>query len=428
MEYYRRRSLPFFGGLSVFVAVLMMAVPGFSQERRSAVFTPFISRLAVEGRNNLIRLTWADSRDAQGPVYVYRSKTPIDETRIAALENPVEVPYGVQSYIDEGEAQTTYYYYIAAGNAAGEAYQVVLPGINTISITLGAAADPGLSSPATGRSRNPNRRAELTGLEAKTQGDSVVITFRLGNSVQSGVVLYRSVQPITQYGDLRNAVIVRSGITPPFVDYPVPGIPYYYAAVFEDDLEAGQVEINSGENATVLPVELPAGQYRVGLPGAGGAIRSMPLPRISVHAAAPWTEGLAEIPPALPLSVEAAKVVADIGAPPRLFRKPAATPRAFSQDLRNASERGEDDALRSIVQGSFSQWDWTSCREELLRFLALPHGDQTEARARFYLGQAYYFSGLLREALFEFLAIQSAYPQESAEWVDAALNLLADQR
>ncbi|MDR3160417.1 MAG: hypothetical protein LBU28_02245, partial [Spirochaetaceae bacterium] len=62
MEYYRRRSLTFFGGLGVLVAAVTLAVPAFSQEGRSAVFTPFISRLTAEGRNNLIRLTWTDSR------------------------------------------------------------------------------------------------------------------------------------------------------------------------------------------------------------------------------------------------------------------------------------------------------------------------------------------------------------------------------
>jgi TolA-binding protein len=147
-----------------------------------------------------------------------------------------------------------------------------------------------------------------------------------------------------------------------------------------------------------------------------------------VYTAAPWTDGLSEIPPAIPLSEEAAKAVADIKAPSRLSRRPAKSPRAFSQDMQSTPDRGEDYALRTIVQGPFSKWDWPKSREELLRFLALPHNDQTEARARFYLGQVYYFSGLPRDALFEFLFIQSSYPWESAEWVGAVLNLLADQK
>jgi hypothetical protein len=426
MEYYRPRSLRFFGGLSSLVTALTLAVPAFSQEQQSAVFSPFISQLTVEGRNNLIRLTWTDSQDARGPVYVYRSQTPFDEPRIGTVGQPVEVPYGAQSYIDEGEAYTTYYYYVAASTINGEEYQVMLPTINTISISLEEVEGADFSRSSF--EWRPSSRPELSTLEAKNQGDSVVITYRIGNAVRSGVVLYRSVQPITQYRDLLKAVIVQSGLTSPFVDYPVPGIPYYYAVVFEDDLRAGQVGINGGVNATINPVEVPVGPYRVGLPGTAGTIRSMPLPLISVYSAAPWSDGLSEIPPAVPLSVEAAKAVADIKAPSRLSRRPAKSPRAFSQDLRSTPDRGEDYALRTIVQGPFSKWEWPRSREELLRFLALPHGDQAEARARFYLGQVYYFSGLPREALFEFLFIQSSYPHESFEWVGAVLNLFADQK
>jgi hypothetical protein len=412
----------FFGVLGVLAGALTLAVPAFSQAGRNAVFIPFISQLAAEVRNNLIRLTWADSRDARGPVYVYRSETPFDETRLGALRQPVEVPYGAQSYIDEGEAHRTYYYYIAASNAPGEEYQVMLPLINTVSVSVGATGGGGL--PASPEWR-PSPRPELSALEAKNQGDSVVITYRLGNAARSRVVLYRSVQPITRQGDLSNAVIVQSGITSPFVDYPVPGIPYYYGVFFEDDLRAGQAGINRGENTTVLPVEVPAGPYRVGLPGTAAPIRSMPLPLISVYTAAPWTDGLSEIPPAAPLSAEAAKAVADLRTP-RPSRRPSETPRAFREDMPDSPERGgEEAALRAIVQGPFSNWNWAGSREELLRFLSLPRSAQVEARARFYLGQAYYFSGLSREALLEFLSIQSSYPRESAEWVDAVLNLLA---
>jgi hypothetical protein len=426
MEYYRRRSLRLFGVLSVLVSALSLAVPAFSQAGKSAAFVPLISRLAAEVRNNLIRLTWIDSRDARGPVYVYRSETPFDETRLGALRQPVEVPYGVQSYIDEGEAHRTYYYYIVTSNTSGEEYQMMIPLINTVSIRAGEAGDPGLpASPEW----SPSRRPELSALEAKNQGDSVVITYRIGTAARSGVVLYRSVQPITRNRDLLNAVIVQSGITSPFVDYPVPGIPYYYGVFFEDDLRAGQVGINRGVNTTVLPVEVPVGPYRVGLPGTAPPIRSMPLPLISVYTAAPWTDGLSEVPPAAPLSVEAAKAVADIRTPSRPSRRvPEIPPKAFREDMPGSPEgEGEEAALRTIVQGPFSKRDWANSREELLRFLSLPRSAQVEARARFYLGQAYYFSGISREALFEFLSIQSSHPRESAEWVDAVLNLLAQQ-
>jgi hypothetical protein len=223
--------------------------------------------------------------------------------------------------------------------------------------------------------------------------------------------------------DLLNAVIVQSGISSPFVDYPVPGIPYYYAVVFGEDISGGNAALFPGYNATRTAVELPPGKYRVGLPEPQSEIRSMPLPLISLYTAVPGAEGLAETPAPSPLSPEAAKALGTIPAPrkrtPEIVRKK----RAFDQDL-EAPAGGEEYSLRSIVQGSFTRGDWKNTIEELLHYLSLPRSRTSEARARFYLGQAYYFSGAFREALFEFLFVQSYYPQEAGEWVQAGLAAL----
>ncbi|MDR1318069.1 MAG: hypothetical protein LBJ90_00460, partial [Treponema sp.] len=58
---------------------------------------------------------------------------------------------------------------------------------------------------------------------------------------------------------------------------------------------------------------------------------------------------------------------------------------------------------------------------ELVRYLSLPHSVNVEARARFYLGQTYYYTGKNREALIEFLFVQSWYPNEANEWIEATL-------
>jgi TolA-binding protein len=68
------------------------------------------------------------------------------------------------------------------------------------------------------------------------------------------------------------------------------------------------------------------------------------------------------------------------------------------------------------------KWEWEKTREELLRYLSLPRSETSEARARFYLGQVYYYTQDIREALFEFLMIQSQYPEEANEWIQATLE------
>jgi hypothetical protein len=262
----------------------------------------------------------------------------------------------------------------------------------------------------------------ISAIEARIEGDSVIISYKTADTAKNAV-LYRGVRPMERIEDLLNAVIVQSGISSPFVDYPVPGIPYYYAVVFGEDISGGRAVLRPGYNTTRTAAEVAPGQHRVGLPEPQREIRSMPLPLISLYTAVPGAEGLGEPPPPAPLSPEAAKAVGSIQTPER--RAPAAVrrKRAFDQDL-EVPAGGEEYSLRSIVQGSFTKGDWKNSIEELLRYLSLPRSRASEARARFYLGQAYYFSGAPRKALFEFLFVQPLYPEEAREWVQASLAAL----
>ncbi|MDR1565947.1 MAG: hypothetical protein LBS48_01530, partial [Treponema sp.] len=262
----------------------------------------------------------------------------------------------------------------------------------------------------------------INGLEAAADGEGIIITFSAGMPGKK-VVLYRSVQPLKQTMDLVGAVIVHNDAPSPLTDYPVPGIPYYYAAILEEDLTRGTAGIYPGRNATVKAVEVPAGQGRIGLAGPDRDIRSMPLPMISVTAAVPATDAFGETPVQAALSAEAAKALEDVP----VSQKKAASekqPRAFSRDLDDSPRGGEDYALSAVVQGSFANRDWEACVDELKRYLSLPRSGESEARARFYLGQCYYFLGQFREGLFEFLSARPFYPAESPEWIQASLNAL----
>ncbi|MDR3167063.1 MAG: hypothetical protein LBT93_03890 [Treponema sp.] len=390
----------------------------FPQESPEArVFAPFVSRISAEVKNNLIRLSWIDSVDIRGPVYIYRSILPFDETHSPARIQPIEVPYGAQSYIDEQESSGTLYYYVAASDTSGQRYDIYLPYNNMVSVTLG-----NLPGQFEGRQNLSPAASGIFSLEAKVEEDRVVIRYRTVDGSKD-TVLYRSVRPITQTADLLNAVIVQSGVTTPFADYPVPGIPYYYAIIFEEELTTGQVGIFPGYNATITAVEIPAGRYRVGLPGSQEDIRSIPLPEISRYTTLSGANVFSD-PPPIELSAEAARAVAGLGAPKKSPSRPDKFSRVFAQDL-EAPAGGEDYTLRTIVQGPFIKQDWNSAREELIRFLSLPRSETSEARARFYLGQSYYFSGYPREALFEFLMMQSYHPEETGGWIQATLaNLI----
>jgi hypothetical protein len=329
---------------------------------------------------------------------------------------PVEVPYGAQSFIDETEDAVTVYYFVAASDGLGRRYDIVIPYNNTLEVSI-----TGLDLedvPPAAEQNPPPPRSGLFGLEANTENEGVFLSY---HTMEEGknTVLYRSVQPLRNTADLLRAVIIQSGPPAPFTDYPVPGIPYYYAVIFEEELLRGEVKIQPGQNATIRPVEIASGPGRTGLSGQEMPIRSMPLPLISVYNAIPGSDRYSEVPGAVPLGPGAAKALGNI--PNKTANPPQQkNPRVFSRDL-EAPAGGEEGPLRVIVQEFFAKRDWQGVREELLQYLSLPRSPLAEARARFYLGQAYYFSGHTRDALFEFLMVQSRYPEEANDWINAAL-------
>ncbi|MDR3191754.1 MAG: hypothetical protein LBT87_01670 [Treponema sp.] len=386
---------------------------------------PFVSRLEAEAKNNLIRLTWKDSPDARGPVYIYRSDTPFNSAQPGlGKPRPVETPYGVEYYIDEAESAGRIYYFVAASDESGKRYDTLLPGANSIAVDVSDILFP--ETPSFSDDPEPaGIRGGIYALETKVLGEEVSVSF-LTNFPGRNLVLYRSVRPITRTIDLLSAVIVQTGLSSPFTDYPVPGIQYYYAVIFEDELTRGKVGIYPGHNATEGPVEVKAGKGRVGLPGVKAEIRSMPLPLMSLEHAAPELEGLAEAPAEpVPLSPAVRRAVESL-IPPGPRPLPKKRPRAFSQDLDDEEAVGEEWALKTIVRDHFVGGDWENSCLELRRYLSRYHSAGIAARARFYLAQALYFSLSYREALREFLLVRDFFPQEANEWINASLAALAD--
>jgi len=382
------------------------SVPG------TTVFAPFVSRLQGEVRNNLVRLSWVDSPDVRGPVHIYRSDRPFEGTGPFHGARYIEIPYGIQSFIDEIENPGTIHYFAAASDGMGRSYEIPIVFTNSISVvvTSAAAPAPAVSRPAAERVLP----GEVSSMEAVVRGERVIITFTEGAG--RNVTLYRSSRPITRTQDLLGAAIIQTRIDSPYSDYPVPGIPYYYAVIAEDDLIRGAIEIIPGRNATRNPVEVLSGVTR------DRDIRAMPLPQISLQAAVPGMNAYNETPPPVQLSAEAAKALGSAPAQREVVLK---KPRVFARDMEIAAA-GDEHTLSSIVNGSFGAKNWGVARDELIRFLLLPRNPEITARARFYLGQCYYFLRQNREGLFEFLAVRDRYPAEAMDWIQASLDIMKD--
>ena len=391
----------------LWIIALFFALPCYSQN--TAVFAPFVTHLDAEIRNNLIRLSWKDSRDTQGPVYIYRSGTPLSGT--SSLPLPVEIPYGVGSYLDEAENPGDLYYYVVASDKEGKKYTVSIPYTNTLRVTVTPENMGLFGSPSTGGTGASVSRPSSQGIErlrAQVDGDQIILSFYGVDSARNPI-LYRSINPIRRPEDLLSALIIRQRVGSPYIDRPLPGVVYYYAIVYEEELTTGVLSLRQGSNVTGA-VEIPISSLN--------SSRDMPLPGISLSSTP-------EQPPAQ-LGLEASRVEAAIQQQgERKEIRPEAV--IFPEDLVSEGA-GEDFQLRSIVQDYFYPGDWERAEEEFGRFLELPRSKRNLAKAQFYLGQAFYFQDKRREALFSFLGAKDVYPVEVNFWIQTVLGDLSKNR
>jgi hypothetical protein len=387
---------------------------GAFSEETEAVFAPFVSHLEAELKNGFIRLTWEDSRNVTGPVFIYRSDTPFP---VSPLPPGTEVSYGAQSYVDEAERPGTFHYFAVSSDDRGRKYMIPIPYTNTVSITVNSGDVAFFLNSSREASGTPETAEKnIHSFKAEENNGRIVLSFEGGGK---NAVLYRSTRPMRTGEDLLQALIVGRGSSPPFIDYPVPGIPYYYAVVFEEDLNSGFITLSAGKNTTAEPVAVRRGQ-ETAEPAPDGRLRTVPLPPMSVESA---RNGLAPDLPSSPLSEEALRA-ARVLAGPASKTVPFREPGVFLEDVESSPSSGENGRLSQIVRGPFSSRKWEEAGEELRHFLSLPRPAAVESRSRFYLGQVYYFTGKPREALFEFLSARNIYPNEANPWINAVLARL----
>ncbi|MCL2251414.1 MAG: hypothetical protein FWC12_05800 [Treponema sp.] len=373
---------------------------------------PHITQIQVEARNNLIRLTWTDSPDARGPVYIFRSARPFGDF-IPANIRPVVVRYGEQYYIDDTEDMGNVYYFIAASDVSGRRYDLIIPRINSTSLNFipGEAADIYVAdTPVT----EPVTIEGISNIRAIQEGERVVIYFdSTGN--RRNIILYRSMQPIRQPQDLLNAVIVQSGISSGFIDYPVPDITWYYILIYEDEISSVSMEVKPGVNSTISPVRITAHQINE------RSLRPIPLPVLTIRSALP--EGfITDIAEQRQLGEVSVNMLRNTHIPDKLPMTQK-TPRIFAIDLQ-APTGGEESALFQILTDYFINFDWENARIGLQHYLSLPRSKEVEARARFYLGQTLYYTQKYREALMEFLTFKNVHLTEANHWIDAVLSAM----
>ncbi|HOT62049.1 MAG TPA: hypothetical protein PLU93_04240 [Treponemataceae bacterium] len=368
---------------------------------RSVPAPPIVSALSATVTGSQVKLAWVPNPEVDGESVILRHTEPITAANYQAAERVGSVSHVIAEYVDRLPDARSYYYAVLSRDSAGIPYEFFVPVSNSLLIAI-AAEGP----------LPPPERARFSGFDAMTRNEAVIVAYQASVKGKR-LVLYRSTSPLVSLASLAQAIVIASFTDSgsPYVDYPVPGVPYYYAIIDEDELLSGSARFVPGENTNRVPVEVPAYFASVSKRGPP-PVRPIPLPYLNpsrVASLAPRRFGSR--------TESMIRKLASARAP-----KPTQTrePYVFLSDL--TVETGEEYALRQVLEGFFRPRDWDGAIAAIGEFLSIRRSERTTARAHFYLGEALFFKGEHGRAILEFLLARDQYYNQSREWIQYALK------
>jgi len=385
----------------------------FGQAGKTDMFAPFVSRLRAVGGEHSVTLTWKGSTDLRASQLVFRCTQEISELNFAQAAPIASLGAGTESYVDYPPDQKTYFYAVLLQDEQKKLYQLFIPFRN---ITSAGAAIQSLAP-------EEDLAARITGLQAQRAADSVMVSFK-SSKADRELLLFRSTSPMRAPEDLLSAtspVALEAGTTR-YQDYPIPGVRYYYAVLDARLFKVGKTPLSAPDNTTLEAVQLPMGLGRIGLPVLS-SIRPLPLPYLLLSSGVEHGEPLTPFASTPPRGKEDLKPATRRALAELLASAPQReAPRMEVEILPldgAGSEGGEAYSLRAILQEELLKGDYRQAEELLAKFLSIRRGVEIEARAHFYLAQAFYFQGRIREAFLEFLLARDRYYLRVQSWLEA---------
>lgn len=383
----------------------------------SAVFAPYVSRLRIAMKDPLVKLTWQDPADPSGPIRIYRSTHEFAADTFADATLIGTAKPGVESFLDVPPHPGDYYYAVLMEKPGNGVYEVFVPFRN---VTVKPVA-------VTKTATDQQLAATVSGVSATATDNAVTIRFEASRPERT-LALYRSTSPILSTDALAGATQIQeisSGATAA-TDFPVPGIGYYYALVDTALLTSGSMSLVAGRNATDRPVEVPLGPRTIGIPTTTlPPRRTTPLPYLILQENIQNGSSLApslNVPASnVPLDQKSLDAVNKLVNGIHIASPRPLEPEVLAED-RVAADKGEEYTLKGIVGAQFSQRNWADTVKQLDNFLTLPLSQDVRARAQFYLGQAYYFQKMYKQAFLAFLLARNAYYTATRPWMDAILD------
>ncbi len=401
--------------------LLFSAIGGLAIAEETEIYAPFVSRLKAAVRGPQIKLSWKDSPDVKGTYLVYRATKEITSDNFKDATFVGSVESGSEYFIDSPAEKGEFFYAVVARTPEGKMFDVFIPFRNKTmkGIEIATVAE------------EKDLAATITGIKARIDQGKVEITFKTSRADRD-LILYRSTSPLLSADKLSLANVVsrlKSSDTLVY-DYPVPGIPYYYAIVDSKLLETGNVPLISGESASVAFVEIPLPAKKeetIVLPELPPSVkRPMPLPYFLLATEVGTgkdleTKASVGLPQAKQVSAETSKAIAALVEKTQPVRTAERIPEILDIDKALGGSK-EEYTLKTILDGSFARKDWKDTEKLLRNFLSLHLSDDMRIRARFYLGQALFYQERIRESVMEFLLASNRYYAETRPWIETLLR------
>ncbi len=406
--------------LPLIVMLLTVPVLCFSQAAAQPL-APFVSRLHAEVVDYQVKLTWKDAPDVKGTYLVYRGSQPLTADTLPKAQLLGEVASGVELYVDTPPDLSPYYYGVLLKDDSGKVYPLFIQFRNiTTSPTAVLVTAPENALAAT-----------VTAIKAVPAADGISVTFQ-STSAARDLILFRSTAPMNTLDDLlgSTAALQLDPGTTRYLCPALPGVDYWFAVLDAGTYKLGKAPLVPGANSTVAATQLPL-PAGLGTASAFTSQRSLPLPTLVFPFDVRTGQAVsdADLPPMpSPRKVSSATEKA-IGLLLQRITPPALAPlkpELLASDA-TPSPDGELAMLQGIVEGPLMGGDMMAAEKGLLDFLSLHRAADREARARFYLGQTYYFEDRPRDALLEFLMCEDTLYQDVQRWEDACFARLEEQ-
>ena len=406
---------------ALFLLLVSRVLPVYAQDTAA-----YVSRLTAQPGPTSVLLTWKDAEGWPGVKYeVWRSEKEIIKDSLAQAKLLATVNAGIEAFEDTTVTAPSFYL-ILLKDTSGSRRSFYVPYRNK---TLAAVKPDGAASLATARIKVG------TVLYANPR---VLIPFT-ASPADRKLAVYRRTSPIGALADLKDATFLgnTTGAQSPYRDTPAPGLEFYYAVLDAQAFADGKSDTFQTENATQRPagfplVSLASGQADTSLdaalrPGLDPSTRPLPLPRLQVEsdpASGTPLAGTAYEPvqsqPLPPASEAALKVWAKaFSSGPRALPAPVVLP-----EERSAAQTGAGRYLVQIQKAYLEPKDWKGAVTALENVLKLELEPRTEARARFYLGEARAYLKDNRRAFLDFLSARDLYPSETDSFLEALFSLL----